>query len=88
MPDVAEPAGADDNHLGAGVQERDRLLHCAVRREAGVGERGEARRCYAKVVEADGSNMTVGTALALINQALAEALNEHEGASIATRDFA
>jgi len=34
---------------------------------------------YAKVVEADGSSMTVKTALALINQMLAEVLSEQEG---------
>jgi putative DNA methylase len=34
---------------------------------------------YAKVVEADGSDMTVRTALALINQALDEVLSEQEG---------
>ena len=34
---------------------------------------------YAKVIEADGSPMSVRTALALINQALDEVLAEHEG---------
>jgi putative DNA methylase len=34
---------------------------------------------YSKVVEADGSDMTVRTALALINQALDEVLSEQEG---------
>lgn len=34
---------------------------------------------YAKVVEADGSDMTVRTALALINQVLDEVLSEQEG---------
>ena len=34
---------------------------------------------YSRVVEADGSEMTVRTALALINQALDEVLNEQEG---------
>jgi putative DNA methylase len=34
---------------------------------------------YARVVEADGSDMTVRTALALINQALDEVLSEQEG---------
>ncbi len=34
---------------------------------------------YARVLEADGSDMTVRTALALINQALDEVLNEQEG---------
>ena len=34
---------------------------------------------HAKVVEPDGSNMTVRTALTLINQALDEVLNEQEG---------
>ncbi len=34
---------------------------------------------YAKVIEADGSSMSVRTALALINQVLDEVLAEHEG---------
>jgi putative DNA methylase len=43
---------------------------------------------YARVVEADGSSMTVRTALALINQALDEILSEQEGDFDADTRFA
>ncbi len=43
---------------------------------------------YARVLEADGSNMTVRTALALINQALGEVLSDQEGDFDAETRFA
>ena len=40
-PDVAEPAGADHDRLGARLQHRDRLLDGVDRGQAGVGQRGD-----------------------------------------------
>ena len=47
--------------------------------QAAIGPGMAVYSRYAKVVEADGSDMTVRTALALINHALDEVLSEQEG---------
>jgi putative DNA methylase len=47
--------------------------------QAAIGPGMRVFSRYSKVVEADGSDMTVRTALALINQALDEVLTEQEG---------
>jgi len=47
--------------------------------QAAIGPGMAVFTAYAKVVEADGSAMTVRTALALINQVLDETLSEQEG---------
>jgi putative DNA methylase len=47
--------------------------------QAAIGPGMAVFTCYSRVVEADGSDMTVRTALALINQVLDETLSEQEG---------
>src|SRR3954466_989226 len=47
--DVAQAARADHDALGAGAEDRNRLLHGVDRREAGVGERGDLGRLQRRV---------------------------------------
>src|SRR4051794_21168036 len=47
--DVAQAARADHDALGAGAEDRNRLLHGMDRREAGVGERGDLGRLQRRV---------------------------------------
>ena len=46
---MAEATRADDDGLGAGAEDRDRLLDGVDRGQAGVGQRGDVRRVQRRV---------------------------------------